>query len=118
MHGYNVVIKSRILRVTSAGQFELLCSMGELECSFWMGRVWQQGALSLQHIGHSFQELPETESQGSLPQTVQLLTGSSISLNYENHYSSAICSKIYLIKSLSFIWKFPCIPQDLLHISL
>ena len=24
----------------------------------------------------------------------------------------------YLIKCLRFFWKFPCIPQDLLHISL
>lgn len=74
VHGNNVVIKSCILGVTGTGQFELLCGMRQLESSVWVGRVWQHGALSLQQISHSLQQLPETESQGSLPKTVQLLT--------------------------------------------
>lgn len=73
MHGLNVVIKSSILGVAGAGQFELMCSMGELESCIGVGRVWQQGALPLQELSHSFQEFPETKRQSSFPQTVQLL---------------------------------------------
>lgn len=75
LHWNNVVIISCILGVTGTGQFELLCRMGELEGSVWMGRVREQGTFSLQQVSHSLKELPETESQGSLPETVQLLTG-------------------------------------------
>lgn len=81
VHGDNVMVKSRMLGISSAGQFELLCSMGELKSSIWMGRVWQQSALSFQEIGHDLQKLPETKSQGSFPQTVQLLTNEQKCMN-------------------------------------
>lgn len=70
------MIESSILGVTGAGQFELLCGMGELESGIRVGRVGQQRALSLQQVGNSLQELPEAESQGGLPKPVQLLVDS------------------------------------------
>lgn len=60
----DVVIEGGVLGVARAGHLELLGGVGELESSVWMGRVGQHGALSLQQLGHSFQELPEAESQG------------------------------------------------------
>lgn len=78
MHGSNAVIKVGILGVAGAGQFELLCGMGELESSIWMSRVWQQGALPLQQVRHALQELQEPEGQSSFSHSVQFLTHSNI----------------------------------------
>lgn len=75
MHWNNVVVVSCVLGVTGAGQFKLLRCVGELEGGVRVGRVWQQGAFSLQQLRDSLQKLPETKGQGSLPEAVQLLTG-------------------------------------------
>ena len=81
MHWSDVMVESGILGVASAGQFELLGGMGQLEGCVWVCRVWQQGALSLQQLTHSLQQLPETKGQRSLTQAVQLL----VRLQKNNH---------------------------------
>lgn len=75
MHWNNVVVVTCELGVTGTGQLELLCCVGELERSVWVGRVWEQGTFSLQQVSYSLKKLPKTKSQGSLPETVQLLSG-------------------------------------------
>lgn len=61
MQGCDVVVICSILGGASAGQLELLGSMGELERGVWVGRVRQQGALPFQHICHPFKQVQETK---------------------------------------------------------
>lgn len=75
MHWNNVVVVSCVLGVAGAGQFELLRCVGELEGSVGVCRVWEEGTFSLQQLSDSLEKLPETESQSSFPEAVQLLTG-------------------------------------------
>lgn len=75
VHWNNVVVVSCVLGVARAGQFELLRRVGELEGGIGVGGVWQQRAFSLQQLRDSLEKLPEAESQGSLPEAVQLLKG-------------------------------------------
>lgn len=61
VQGCDVVVICSILRGAGAGQLELLGSVGELECGVWVGCVRQQGALPLQHVSHSFEQVQETK---------------------------------------------------------
>lgn len=61
VQGRDVVVICGILGGASAGQLELLGSVGELEGSIRVGRVRQQGALPLQHVGHPFKQVQETK---------------------------------------------------------
>lgn len=120
MHWNNIVVICCVLGVTGAGQFELLCCVGELERSVWVGRVWEQGTFPLQQVSYSLKKLPKTKSQGSLSEAIQLLTRPG----KKKRVSALIINRAecfiqtYLIKCLGFVWKFSRIPQDLLHISL
>lgn len=84
VHWNNVVVVTCKLGVTGAGKFELLCCVGQLEGSVWVGRVWEQGTFSLQEVSYSLEKLPKTESQGSLPEAVQLLAGPRIGEKNKN----------------------------------
>lgn len=92
MHWNNVVVVTCELGVAGAGQLELLCCVGELERSVWVGRVWEQGTFSLQQVSYSLQKLPKTKSQGSLPEAVQLLSGPQKKTKQKNsrHYTERI----------------------------
>lgn len=67
VQGCDVVVICGILRGARAGQLELLGSVGELEGGVWVGGVRQQGAFPLQHVGHPFKQVQETEGQGGFP---------------------------------------------------
>lgn len=62
-----------VLRGSRTCHFELLGSVGELEGGVGVGGVGEQGALPLQHVCHSLQQLQEAKGQSCLSQTVQLL---------------------------------------------
>lgn len=61
VQGCDVVVICGILGGASAGQLELLGSVGELEGSVRVGGVRQQGALPLQHVSHPFKQVQETK---------------------------------------------------------
>lgn len=128
MHWRNVLVEGSILGVPGAGQLELLGSVGELEGGVGVGRVWKQGALPLQQIPHSLQELAETEGQGGLPQAVQLLARGHRNIYIKPNDAKPaqllfwrpawLSGFSYLIEGLGLLWKLSCVPQDLLHVSL
>lgn len=67
MQRCDVVVVGSILGGACAGQLELLGGVGELESSVRVGRVRQQCALPLQHVGHPLEQVQETKGQGGLP---------------------------------------------------